>query len=224
MKFHYVYRITNTLLYKHYYGSRSSNVEPANDLGKVYFSSSTDKQFILDQRENHVDYKYKVVRTFNTRKSSELFETMLHEKFQVQVHESFYNKAINTRMVFSVAGVPKSQEHKDKIRQFAKGKTYEELYGVDIANEKKAKLKKCMEKHGEMWKNNIRTAKTGVKLSKSHKTAISKGLTQRYNDELFYTSFCTTMRAVNKRTEKRKAASESIIDKWKDPVYLEKNV
>ncbi len=43
MKFHYVYRITNTQLNKHYYGCRSSNVEPAKDLGKTYFSSSTDE-------------------------------------------------------------------------------------------------------------------------------------------------------------------------------------
>jgi len=222
MKFHYVYRITNTELNKHYYGCRSSNVEPVTDLGKTYFSSSTDKQFILDQRENPKRYKYKVVRTFNSRKTAELFETMLHEKFQVQVHRSFYNKAINTRMGFSVVGVPKTQEHKDKIRQFAKGKTYEELYGVDAANEKKTKLKKGMEKRGKKWKNNIRTAKTGVKLSKLHKTAISNGLVQRYKDESFYKSFCETMRDVNKRTEKRKAASEKITAKWKDPVYLEK--
>jgi len=147
---------------------------------------------------------------------------MLHEKFQVQTHGSFYNKAINTSMGFSVVGVPKTQEHKDKIRKFAKGKTYEELYGVEVANVKKANLKKGMEKRGELWKNNIRSAKTGVKLSKPHKTSISKGLTKRYKDESFYTSFCETMRDVNKRTEKRKAASKSITAKWKDPVYLEK--
>lgn len=36
-KFHYVYRITNTKINKHYYGVRSSNIEPYKDLGIKYF-------------------------------------------------------------------------------------------------------------------------------------------------------------------------------------------
>lgn len=38
-KFHYVYRITNLVEGKHYYGVRSSKVSPFNDLGTKYFSS-----------------------------------------------------------------------------------------------------------------------------------------------------------------------------------------
>ena len=49
IKYHYVYRITNTTLNKHYYGSRTSQIEPAKDLGHKYFSSSFDKEFIKDQ-------------------------------------------------------------------------------------------------------------------------------------------------------------------------------
>lgn len=41
-KYHYVYRITNKVENKHYYGSRSSNVPPIEDIGKKYFSSSSD--------------------------------------------------------------------------------------------------------------------------------------------------------------------------------------
>ena len=44
--YYYVYRITNKLLNKHYYGSRGSKIEPKLDLGIKYFSSSTDKNFI----------------------------------------------------------------------------------------------------------------------------------------------------------------------------------
>ena len=37
--FHYVYQITNKINGKMYIGSRTSNIEPVNDLGKKYFSS-----------------------------------------------------------------------------------------------------------------------------------------------------------------------------------------
>lgn len=49
-KYHYVYRITNTQTKMHYYGCRSSNVEPKLDLGVKYFSSSTDREFMLEQK------------------------------------------------------------------------------------------------------------------------------------------------------------------------------
>ena len=40
---HYVYRITNIKENKHYYGTRSCEIEIKDDLGFYYFSSSTDK-------------------------------------------------------------------------------------------------------------------------------------------------------------------------------------
>jgi len=58
--YHYVYRITNILTNKHYYGSRSCNILPKNDLGFKYFSSSKDNDFIIDQKINPQNYKYKI--------------------------------------------------------------------------------------------------------------------------------------------------------------------
>ncbi len=54
-KYHYVYRITNTVLRKHYYGSRTSKIRPNLDLGVIYFSSSTDKNFLKDQKLNQIE-------------------------------------------------------------------------------------------------------------------------------------------------------------------------
>ena len=59
MKFHYVYRITNVEKNKYYYGSRSSNILPSEDIGIKYFSSSSDKIFVQDQKENPQNYMYK---------------------------------------------------------------------------------------------------------------------------------------------------------------------
>ena len=57
MKHHYVYRITNLIMKMHYYGVRTCKTDPSIDIGKVYFSSSTDKEFMLDQKENPKNIK-----------------------------------------------------------------------------------------------------------------------------------------------------------------------
>ena len=51
--YHYLYRITNLVENKYYYGIRTSrNTLPQDDLGVKYFSSSTDKTFISNQKEH----------------------------------------------------------------------------------------------------------------------------------------------------------------------------
>jgi len=54
-----------------------------NNLGIKYFSSSTDKKFILDQKNNSNNFKYKIVRLFSNRKDAIFFEAKIHEKFKV---------------------------------------------------------------------------------------------------------------------------------------------
>ena len=91
--FHYVYRITNKKENKHYYGVRSSKVEPKLDLGVKYFSSSTDKEFINEQKINNYLFKYKIIKQFSNRSDAGDFESKLHLKFNVLSHNSFYNKS-----------------------------------------------------------------------------------------------------------------------------------
>jgi len=93
-RYFYVYRITNKTINKHYYGVRSSIIEPHLDLGIKYFSSSTDKEFIKDQKINHKNYKYKVIKTFLSYDAASEYEIMLLKKFQAHKNEYFYNKAI----------------------------------------------------------------------------------------------------------------------------------
>jgi hypothetical protein len=83
MRYHYVYRITNTLVNKHYYGKRSSKLPPVEDLGAYYFSSSSDKSFIEDQKCNPQNYKYKIVSTCKTAKEVICKEIRLHNTFSV---------------------------------------------------------------------------------------------------------------------------------------------
>ncbi len=103
-KYHYVYRITNKKLNKHYIGVRSCAILPVKDLGIEYFSSSSDKEFIKDQKNNPRKYKYSIINTHPTRTSAANEEISLHEWFSVGINESFYNKAKATSTSFDVTG------------------------------------------------------------------------------------------------------------------------
>lgn len=110
---HYTYRITNIKLNKHYYGVRSAK-EPIYDLGIKYFSSSKDKEFIKDQKENINNYKYKIIKIFDNRKDAILLEIKLHNKFNVGINESFYNRSKQTSIRFDTSGT------KWKMNEFGK--------------------------------------------------------------------------------------------------------
>lgn len=91
MQFYYIYRITNIVEKKHYYGYRGTNIKPKDDLGKKYFSSSTDKKFINLQKTNPEQFKYKIIKVFTEKKDAILMEVKLHKMFDVKSHPSFYN-------------------------------------------------------------------------------------------------------------------------------------
>ncbi|UOK16780.1 hypothetical protein [Vibrio phage phiKT1024] len=105
-KYHYVYRITNIIKNKHYYGTRTSNGLPREDLGIKYFSSSKDKEFIEDQKLFPDDYKYKIIKILKTRQEAIELEIKLHNKFDVGVNESFYNRAKQTSTRWDTTGIP----------------------------------------------------------------------------------------------------------------------
>ena len=65
--YYYVYRITNIVNNTHYYGRRFSKILPKLDLGIKYFSSSSVKEFILDQKQNRHNYKYKIIVITKTK-------------------------------------------------------------------------------------------------------------------------------------------------------------
>ena len=103
--FHYLYRITNLVENKHYYGIRTSRSKmPHQDLGVKYFSSSNDKEFKKDQKEHPENYKYKVIIVSNSRQHIADLEIKIHKKFNVGVNEKFYNRAIHTSTGFGVTG------------------------------------------------------------------------------------------------------------------------
>jgi len=170
-KFHYVYRITNTKINKHYYGTRTSKIEPKKDIGIKYFSSTSDKSFRDDQKDNPQNYKYIIVSTFNTREEAIELEIKLHSKFNVGLNESFYNKAKQTSLGFNWNG-PYSLETREKMRQSHLGNTY--CLGNKLSDVTKAKIKAAQVladyKPSEEFKEYLRDVNTGKKVYHHPKT------------------------------------------------------
>ena len=113
-KFHYVYRITNLVEGKHYYGVRSSKVSPFDDLGSKYYASPkavSNKWIIKDQKFNPSNYKYKILRCFNSRENAMSFECEIHSKFNVRKHDKFYNASNQTSTGFDGPEVSYFKDH-----------------------------------------------------------------------------------------------------------------
>ena len=176
--YHYTYRITNINENKYYYGSRSSKLPPKDDLGVVYFSSSTDKQFRSDQKQNPNQYSYKVIKVYPDRKHAVMLEIKLHNKFNVKSNPAFYNKANQTSTGFTVTaevGKAISKALAGKPNKH-KGKKLEEIVGVVRANELKEKNSRPM---SDDTKRKLSIAHTGKKLSEEHKRKIVEHLKRR---------------------------------------------
>lgn len=91
-KFHYTYQITEISTNKKYIGVRSSNIPPKNDLGYKYFSSSTIKKFIKNQKENKNNYIYEVLSIFESKNEAAMDEMRLHKLYDVAKSPEFYNR------------------------------------------------------------------------------------------------------------------------------------
>jgi len=132
---HYVYRITNKELNKHYYGVRSAK-DPVKDLGNIYFSSSKDIEFIQDQKLYPNKYKYKIISTYKERKLAVAKEIKLHEYFNVGINPNFYNRVKQTTTGFDSTGISPviSDIQKSIISETHKGKI--------LSKETKAKISK----------------------------------------------------------------------------------
>lgn len=133
----YVYRITNLIQKKHYYGSRVSVAEPKLDIGIKYFSSSYDKEFMLEQKEFPERFRYKVVRVCANNIEKQLFESYMHEKFNVGASDNFYNQVRQTLEGFDSTGHTYNRGR--KLSNSTKEKLREALTGRYVSEETKQK-------------------------------------------------------------------------------------
>jgi hypothetical protein len=179
--YHYVYRITDKITNKHYYGKRSCTVLPIEDLGHTYFSSSRDKKFIQEQKDNPQRFKYKIVRICKSVKEALLLEVKLHAMFNVGINPCFINKAKQTTDLFSTCGkVIAKNILTGEIEHVDREKFLESTHLVGIR-----KNFTMTETH----KLAISKANKGRSLTEGHKKNISKASKGRSISEAARTAF-----------------------------------
>lgn len=104
-KYHYVY-------YSHepwgrgYIGKRTCHCKPEEDT--EYFGSFSDKSFNPTEKI--------VLGEFETSEQALEAEIALHNFYEVTENPHFANRAKQTSKFFNTEGVPKTEEHKEKIR------------------------------------------------------------------------------------------------------------
>lgn len=107
MTYYFTYRITDLnppTSKKYYYGYTKCNCRPIDYIGKKYFSSSTDKNFIKRQKYSPENFKYKIIKIFDNKYDALELEIKLHNKFNVGKNPLFYNKAKQTSKGFDTTG------------------------------------------------------------------------------------------------------------------------
>lgn len=158
-RYHYVYRITNLIEGKHYYGSRTSSSSPTFDLGTTYFgspASEKNKWIIDDQKSNRSHYKYKILKCFDTRKEATGFEVYIHKKFDVKSNqEKFYNVSNQTSSGFDTTSISQCKGFKwyvDPITDHSlRCMPGTEPSGYIIGTSTKSKKKKSVSHQNMKW-------------------------------------------------------------------------
>jgi hypothetical protein len=127
----YTYLIKHRPSGKVYYGFRSANkVDPEQDLWKQYFTSSSKVQQLIE--ETGVDsFDVEVRRVFETKEQAILWETRVLRRCRVLEDDRWINQNIAGYVVPTEESrkkisdyhkdKPKTDEHKQKIRQSQKG-------------------------------------------------------------------------------------------------------
>jgi len=93
-KYYYVYKVKDNKMNKFYIGVRGSNDIPYDDIGKKYFTSSLNKDFISRMKTTPTDFTFKVIKEFTDWSGALEYEHKLLRKFKANVNKHMYNKAI----------------------------------------------------------------------------------------------------------------------------------
>ena len=176
MKNNFVYLILNKINRKKYIGVKSTDLDPYEVIGKTYFSSSSDKEFIREQKEHPENFKYRVLKNFKTRKEAVQLECELHERYDVSLNDEFYNKAKQTSTGFDTSGIKLTEEQKEikRLKNIERYKDINERIKISIkSKESWSKNPQRRLKLIEMNKNRIRTAEEIEKIKQTRKDPIT---------------------------------------------------
>ena len=135
---YYVYRVTEIKTNNHYYGSRIKVKEQIDDDFWFYCTSSKRKKII---KENKQDYKVKIIKIFNNHGDMILWESFLHQYFNVKKHNNFFNESNQTPFGFSTCGISPSKEQRLALSKKIKGVKKPKGFGEKISKALKGRTK-----------------------------------------------------------------------------------
>ena len=174
---YYVYKITNLTNNMYYIGSRQSNCDPKDDLGIKYFSSSSNKNFITEQRKNPGGFKYEILSVHKSRMEAFEEEARIQTELRCLEDDLCYNKSINHVSFTNYNKTHKcTKETKEKISKARKEyyKTHDTWNkGYKYPEEFCKKLSKLRKGKPQPWQK-------GKKCSDEAKKKISEGLKKYY--------------------------------------------
>jgi len=127
-KHHYVYRSYEPLG-RSYIGKRTCLCLPEEDID--YLGSYSDPGFYPSQKE--------ILAICESSEDALNLEMFFHEFYDVARNPMFANRAKQTSKYFNVEGVPKTDDHKSKIKQALTGKKKSAEHCKKLSTAKKGK-------------------------------------------------------------------------------------
>lgn len=209
----------------YYIGSRQSKCEPKDDLGIKYFSSSSNKNFINEQKQNPNKFKYEILSVHNSRVEAYEEEIRVQIELDCLKDDLCYNKSIN-HLQFTTynKSFKLTKETKEKISKarkeynkthsvWNKGYKYPKEYCEKLSKQRKGKPqpwhkeRKCSDESKEKISNKLKdyyenhdNPRKGCHLSDEEK---------KYQSELKKGKTWENLYGVEKSLEMKKHISEA---------------
>ena len=104
---HYVYRITDyTRTEKqHYYGSHTpTKGKKYSSLEEEFWTYKTSSKYNVLNENAKNNYKLKILKVFDNPADKMIYESYLHQYFDVKLHNSFWNEGNQTAFGFDTTG------------------------------------------------------------------------------------------------------------------------
>lgn len=185
---YYVYRVTDIVTNEYYYGSRIKEKEDIHKDFWSYCTSGKRKKLILEKRDN---YKVKILKTFTNSNDMIIYESFLHQYFDVRNHISFWNKCnqgpwswLNHNMVVTKEQLLVTKEDFDKYEYLGlmNGVTHDIKYNKNMVVTKSGKRIHKKEFDNSKEVGIMKNTFSGLDLE-GNKVVVSKN--ELFNKELY---------------------------------------
>ena len=179
--YHYTYLIANIETDIKYIGVHSCN-RAEDAIGVKYFSSSTDKEFIREQKEHPERFEYEILAMFDTREEAMKDEESRHAEIDVARSPEYYNLC-NAPYNFSTYGKVSVKDKDGKnfsvLRddpRYLSGELVFVCVDRKLKEETKAKISESLKgkSHLEETKKKMSDMRKGVSKSENHKRNMSE--------------------------------------------------